>query len=335
MPQRPIPHKTNKPVPKQRNQPTRKGSKFVSAILLLGLFLAVAWFIFLRPEKPAFDGERAYQYLVRQCEFGPRTPGSEGHTQCKQFLVDELKRYCDRVVQQDFDYRDKKDSTNIYYGTNIIASINLHPKKRKRIMLCAHWDTRPWADNDPLPENHSQPIIGANDGASGVAVLLEIADALHRIKLEIGVDIILFDLEDIGDRQFEEHPDSLNPFSVGAEYFVENNKQYRPAYGILLDMIGDSSLQIEKEAYSLINARSIVDKVWAAARRVDAAAFVDAEGVAVNDDHVPFLRRGIPVINIIDFDYPHWHTLEDTPDKCTAKSLQQVGNVLIDLLINE
>lgn len=299
------------------------------------MLLAVIWFLFFRTARPSFNGERAFQYLVQQCNFGPRNPGSDGHAKCRQFLVDELKKYCNRVVQQDFDYRDKKDSTNIYRGSNIIASINLHPKKRKRIMLCAHWDTRPWADNDPAPENYSKPIMGANDGASGVAVLLEVAHALQNAKLEIGVDIILFDLEDIGDHLYEEHPDSLNPFSVGAEYFAEHNKQYRPAFGILLDMVGDSSLRIKKEAYSLANAGPIVNKIWSVAQKVGASAFVDLEGEAISDDHIPFLRRGIPAVDIIDFDYPYWHTLEDTPDKCSVGSLRQVGDVLLEVLLTE
>jgi len=335
MPPKSTSKKTHKASPKVQRLLLKKFLKIISRLLLPALLLGIVWFIFSRSVKPTFNGERAFQYLVQQCEFGPRNPASEGYTRCKQFLVDELEKHCDRVGQQEFEYRDKKDSTNIYRGTNIIASINLHPKKRKRIMLCAHWDTRPWADNDPLPENHSKPIIGANDGASGVAVLLELARALKKAKLDIGVDIILFDLEDIGDHQYYEYPDSLNPFSVGSEYFAEHNKQYRPAFGILIDMIGDSDLLIKKESYSLINAEPIVNKVWAAARITRATAFVDAEGGAVNDDHVPFLKRGIQVVDLIDFDYQYWHTMGDTPDKCSAESLQQLGNVLIEILLRE
>lgn len=314
---------------------SKKSLKIFISLASSALILTTAWFVVISSREPTFDGDGAFQYLLQQCDFGPRNPGSEGHAQCKEFLIAELQKYCDRVGQQDFEYRDRKDSTNIYRGTNIIASINLHPRKRKRIMLCAHWDTRPWADNDPLPENHSKPIIGANDGASGVAVLLEIARTIKDSRLDIGVDIILFDLEDIGDHRYEENPDSLNPFSIGAEYFARHNEQYRPAFGILLDMVGDSDLLIKKEAYSLINAEQIVNKVWTAAQKVGATAFADVEGEAVNDDHIPFLKRGIQIINIIDFDYPYWHTLEDTPDKCSAGSLQQVGNVLIEILLNE
>jgi len=299
------------------------------------LLLLIIWQFFMKSFSLEFDGVNAYQYLMTQCEFGPRSAGSEGHDQCKEFLIRELKKNCNRVITQEFDYKDKHNPEKVYNGTNIIASVNLNPKKRKRIMLCAHWDTRPWADEDPNSSNHDQPIIGANDGASGVAVLMETARILKDLNLNIGVDIILFDLEDLGDHQAEQYPDSLNPFSIGSSYFAANNAGYRPYFGILLDMVGDSDLQIKKETYSLVNAEPIVNKVWAAAQKAEASAFVDLEDGAIMDDHVPFLKRGISVIDLIDFDYPYWHTLEDTPDKCSPQSLQQIGDVLLEVILNE
>ena len=335
MPQKSSPIKSNKTNSKTRRITSKKFLGIISSLLIVGLLTIIIWFVFFRTTKPKFDGEQAFQYLVQQCEFGPRNPGSSGHAECKAFLTSELKKYCDRVEQQDFEYQDKKDPMNIYHGTNIIASINLHPKERKRIMLCAHWDTRPWADQDPIPENHSQPIIGANDGASGVAVLLEIAWILKSHKPDISVDIILFDLEDIGDYKAEQYPDSLNPFSMGSEYFVSNNNGYNPAYGILLDLIGDQDLQIKKEAFSVTNAEPIVNKVWNAANKVGAKAFSETSGEAIYDDHIPFLKKGISVIDLIDFDYPYWHTAGDTPDKCSTKSLQEVGDVLVEVIFSE
>lgn len=294
---------------------------------LLGIF---AWKYFFA--KPVFDGQRAFAYLQQQCDFGPRTPGSEAHRRCGDFLAAELGKFADKVWEQQFDYRDKKDTSRVYRGRNIVASFNLKPAKGFRVMLCAHWDTRPWADKDPDPASHLLPVPGANDGASGVAALLEMARILHSRWPDFGVDIVLFDLEDLGDYNAEAFPDSLNPFCIGSEHFAASRRDYRPRYGILLDMVGDKDLVIKKEAISRAQAPQLVERVWAAARRARASAFVDETGVALQDDHVPFLKRGIPVIVLVDFDYPYWHTVSDTPDKCSAESLQQVGDVLVEMI---
>ena len=202
-------------------------------------------------------------------------------------------------------------------------------------MLCAHWDSRPTADQDPDPANHQKAVLGANDGASGVAVLLEMAHILHHNPLDFGIDIVLFDLEDMGDHGAGLESDSLTPFCIGSQYFVKNRPGYHPRFGILLDMVGDKELRFEREGYSWGRAPQVVTKVWNAAKEVGATAFVEEIREPVLDDHVPFLEKGIKVIDIIDFDYPHWHTINDTPDKCSAESLQQVGDVLIEVLYNE
>lgn len=208
--------------------------------------------------KPPFNGKSAMEYLEKQCSFGPRNPNSEGHRKCLEYLTAELKKYCDRVDHQNFTYTDKRDSSIKLNGTNIIASINLQPKSKKRVLLCAHWDTRPWADKDPDSVNHDKPILGANDGASGVAVLLEIAKIIKANPLDIGVDIILWDLEDYGEHNAELFPDSLNPYCIGSDYFAKNNKSYWPTYGILLDMVGDKNLDlpIEKKIRITVPRRS-------------------------------------------------------------------------------
>lgn len=288
--------------------------------------------IFYSSPKPSFSGERAFRYLKMQCDFGPRAPGSEGHQKCGDFLVEELKKYADSVWEQAFDYTDREDTSRVYRGRNIIASFNLKPPNNYRVLLCAHWDTRPYADKDADPANRRLPVPGANDGASGVAALLEMARILKQHPLDFGVDIILFDLEDLGAYNASLYPDSLNQFCIGSEHFAGSQPEYRPRYGILLDMVGDKSLIIKKEGYSVANAGSVVNKVWAAARKTGASAFVEEEGELLQDDHVPFLKRGIPVIDLIDFDYPYWHTIQDTPDKCSAESLQQVGDVLVEVL---
>ncbi len=177
---------------------------------------------------------------------------------------------------------------------------------------------------------------GANDGASGVAVLIEMARLLHEEPPDVGVDLVLFDLEDLGDYATADTTAPHTPFALGSAAFVRANPTYRPTYGILLDMVGDENLRIAKEGYSQANAPRIVEKVWTAAETVGADAFVDAPGGAVEDDHLPFLRQGIPVIDLIQTPFPAtWHTTADTPEHVSAASLQQVGDVLVEVIYSE
>ncbi|MFQ5823301.1 MAG: DUF4910 domain-containing protein [bacterium] len=212
--------------------------------------------------------------------------------------------------------------------TNIIASFA--PEKNERILLCAHWDTRPWADQDPDLENRDKPILGANDGASGVAVLLEVAKTIQISEPKFGVDIIFFDGEDAG------LPGQTDSYALGSQYFAKNKDfHYHPQFGILLDMVGDKDLQIYQEENSLEYAPQIVEKVWNKAQRLELQAFIPTPGYEVTDDHMPLLRAGIPCIDLIDFNYDYWHTLEDTPDKCSPESLAQVGQLLLSLLYED
>jgi glutaminyl-peptide cyclotransferase len=306
-----------------------------------GIFLAglLYWYFSEQKVRPDFDGARALDYVERQVAFGPRVPGTEAHRQTRDFLVQTLSQFADQVGVQRFSYTDRHDSTKTYEGSNIIASFNVGPDYRRRIMLAAHWDTRPTADKDPVEANRLLPVPGANDGASGVAVLLELASLMKATRPGIGVDIVLFDLEDLGDELEEEADDTSavrNPFSIGSEAFASANPDYRPSYGIVLDMVCDENLRLPKEANSMAAARPIVDKVWRAARRVGASAFLDETGQAVMDDHIPFLRRGIRVIDVIHQPFPsYWHTIEDTPDKCSAQSLEEVGQVVVEVVYSE
>lgn len=304
----------------------------VAGLLILAA-VAVIYFMLLQPSRPPFDAERAFSYLERQVAFGPRVPGTEPHQATLEYLAAELEKSADVVGRHTFTYRDRRDSSRVYEGTNLIASFNVDPQVTKRVLLAAHWDTRPWADQDPDAGKRRLPVPGANDGASGVAVLLEMAHVLAANPLPFGVDIVLFDLEDIGDDHFTRFPDSLNAFAIGSAQFVENHPTYRPTYGILLDMVGDRNLRIPREQLSLERAPHIMRRIWTAARRVGADAFVDEDGSYVYDDHVAFLQRGIPVVNLIHWPFPsYWHTTEDTPDKCSPESLLQVGNVVIKML---
>ena len=293
--------------------------KKTSALLicLLAIWLPVF------AQTPVFDGERAYQYLEKQCAFGPRNPGSAGHQQCLDYLVQTLEVSANQVRRQLFTLDDPKSSVE-WPCANVIASFGT---QKDRILLCAHWDTRPWADNDPNPQNHETPILGANDGASGVAVLLEIAELFKGNPPPVGVDIVLFDGEDAG------VSGDNDTWCKGSDYFAKHlffSQKYSAA--ILLDMIGDADLEIPMEQHSLIYAPQIVSRVYGIARQLGVYQFVKKDGMAMIDDHLPLLRAGIPAIDLIDFDYPYWHTIEDKPDKCSAESLEAVGSVLMEFI---
>lgn len=280
---------------------------------------------------PVFDALTSYDYLLKQTDFGPRNPGSKGHGQCRDWLIKELKKYAPSVATQNFEHFDVRLDT-IIQMTNVIASFHL--ESVKRILLCAHWDTRPRADNDTEVNSH-KPIIGANDGASGVAVLLEIARILKDNPTDAGIDIVLFDGEDYGPQG------NLDEYLLGSRYFAQNMlKSYKPAFGILLDMVGDAQLSIPIEYHSNRYAPQIVEKVWSAAEKLGFTQFERRNGSAVSDDHVPLIQAGIKCIDIIDFQYPdkshaYWHTLQDLPDKCSPQSLKAVGQTVLEVIYNE
>lgn len=275
-----------------------------------------------------FDGEKAHDYLVRQTSFGPRAPGLPGHERCLQFLRAELGKSADRVDVQEFYFT--LPSGKRLTLTNVIASFNI--RASHRVALSAHWDTRLWADKDPEEKNRKKPIIGANDGASGVAVLLEIARQLKANPPTSGVDLLLFDGEDLGTSG---RPES---FSVGSRHFVRNKPAgFTPQFCINIDMIGDRNLTIYREQNSERLAPDIQNLVFSTARQLNVTQFIDAQGAEITDDHLPLNEVGIPTVNLIDFDYPdesngYWHTMADTPDKCSAESLSAVGRVLMAII---
>jgi len=273
---------------------------------------------------PEFNAENAFKHLEKQCEFGARVPGTAAHLKCRDYLVATLQSYADRVLQQPFKaiVESDKRSVSCY---NIIA--NFQSSKTQRILLCAHWDTRPWADRDPDPANHNKPVPGANDGASGVAVLLEIARIIKITPPQYGVDIVFFDAEDFGSYG------QNDTWALGSKQFANQViKNYQPALGILLDLIGDADQQIYIEQNSHRYARKIVDRVWNVAEQMGIAEFIPDVRFDVYDDHLNLLEIGIPTIDIIDFDYQYWHTVADTPDKCSPKSLENVGKVVLGVL---
>lgn len=295
----------------------------------MGNRLKISFYIFLFSfmavfcQVPVFDKNRAFGYLKKQCQFGPRFPGSKGHADCLAFLFEEMKRLSDKAVQQSFTALDPQRNQSITL-TNIIASFG---KQRERLLFCAHWDTRVFADADPIPQNRRKPVPGANDGASGVAVLLEIAQILKQHGSPRGVDLVLFDGEDGGSEM------QLETWCIGSRYFTKRKlRDYLPIYAVLLDMVGDRELTLPIENNSQKFAPHVVGKVWRKARELGLPAFEQRIGYEVVDDHLELLKAGISAIDVIDMDYPYWHTVQDTPDKCSPESLWSVGTLLLYLI---
>jgi len=271
-----------------------------------------------------FSGTRAFDLLKRQVALGPRVPDSSQHAQCRELIADELEPYCTRISEQAFS---RTVNGRDYTFRNIIAYI--HPNAQKLIVLAAHYDTRPFADHD-RPENYSTPIPGANDGASGVAVLLELARVLHgRLPDEVGILFLFTDGEDTGL--------TASQMFSGAEYFA-NHMSYelkrRIEFGILLDMIGDASLNIKPEKHSETVASGIYDALLELQGMLELSGFMDVGQYNVLDDHIAFIEQGIRMYDLIDFDYSYWHTVEDTVGHCSADSLQTVGLCVANLVLN-
>lgn len=276
------------------------------------------------PEAPpVFSGQKAYQILLDFCALGPRNPGSTAHRQAADFIFGHLEKPPFQVKRQAFVFYDslKRDSLDL---VNIIALF--HPERKRRIFFSTHWDSRPYADREADTALHRRPILGANDGGSGVAVLLALAELLAEKDPKIGVDLVFFDGEDYG-------PEGVvSQYLLGSKYFAKNAGGYYAEFGILLDMVGDSDLTIYQEQYSTLFAGPVVQKVFTRARKLGLSAFVPEVRHTVMDDHVPLLEIGLPVIDLIDFDFPFWHTLADRPEVCSPKSLEQVGQLLVSLI---
>lgn len=268
-----------------------------------------------------FDQDRAFRDLVKQCDFGPRVPNTRAHARCADWLVAQLRPLADSVTRQQFTAEVDGERLRL---TNLIATFN--PKGKDHVLLCAHWDSRPRAERDRDPAKRSQPILGANDGASGVAVLLELARVFKARPPKQKVTLVLFDGEDYGT--------TIDTMFLGSRYFAQRYSEPAPNWAVLLDMVGDKHLRLPQERISLQRAPAVVKRLWDAAQRAGSTAFTPKPGPSVLDDHVELLDRGIPCINIIDFTYPHWHTSADTPDKCSAESLGQVGRAVLEALEN-
>ena len=297
----------------------------------------------LNPVGPAFIADSAMAYCQAQCDFGPRTMNSKAHDLCEEWIVNKFKGFGLEVETQKADLTGW-DGTKLH-STNIIAHFN--PQAERRILICAHWDSRPWADNDPDSTNWHKPVLAANDGASGVGVMLEVARLLQNdTTLAIGVDLVCFDAEDYGTPQWaEKNEDSENTWALGAQYWAKNlPENYKPQFGILLDMVGGQGAKIYQEQNSIRYAASIVDKVWSAARHAGfSSVFANEVGGGVTDDHIPVNEAGIPTVDIIPF-YPDcrqssfgptWHTINDDMEHLDINTLKAVGQTLIQVIYSE
>jgi Zn-dependent M28 family amino/carboxypeptidase len=295
-----------------------------SIFVLLTIFLTSC-----QTNEIKFDGNSSFIWLEKQCDFGPRNPGSTGYFDCKEFLLQNLREFSDTVFTQNFTYTELREN-NTYDLSNIIAEFKADSEKH--ILLGAHWDTRPWADQDLNPSNHFTPIIGANDGASGVAVLLELAKMFKSNQPPVNISIVLFDGEDMG---VEGIPDS---YAKGSQYFAENLPIKKPDFGIIIDLIGDRILEIPIERHSYRVAPDLVNELWDLAEELKLPAFQNRLGYDIYDDHIPLWEIAeIPAIDLIDFNYPnqrinYWHTLNDVPQNCSPESLEQVGRLLINYI---
>ena len=291
---------------------------------------------------PRFSASNAMQFINEQCEFGPRVTGSEASRLCGDYLVERFKAFGAEVEEQ-------TGTVTIWDGSklsarNIFARIN--PSSPNRILLCAHWDSRPWADNDEDEANYHTPILAANDGASGVAVLLEICRLLQEEPVQVGVDLICFDAEDLGTPQWaEDRSDASDTWCLGSSLWEEKAtaEGYKARYGILLDMVGGYGASFSREGISMQLAGPVVNRVWQLAGQLGYRQFFPLKDSGhITDDHINVNRAGVPCIDIIPYYRegpssfgPTWHTVKDTPENIDPNVLEAVGQTITQLIYNE
>lgn len=289
-----------------------------------------------KDDKPAgavtttdFNADSALSYARQQVAFGPRIPNTEAARKTGDWIVSKLKATADTVLEQTWTHPTAKGEK--LRMRNIFA--RFRPNETNRVLYLTHWDTRPVADSDPDPANRTKPFDGANDGASGVGLLLAIADALKKTPPGVGVDLLFVDGEDWGD--FDTNTDVL----IGSEYFATHlpSANYKPLYGVLFDMIGDQDLAIYQEGNSINAAPEVVQKMWGRAKQMGyESTFIPQAKLTVTDDHVPLIKAGLRVIDVIDLDYGpdnKWHhAIADKMEHVSAKSLKIVGDVALALL---
>jgi hypothetical protein len=277
--------------------------------------------------QPApINGDRAYSYLQQICAIGPRPAGSEANARQRKLVADHFAKLGGAVREQPFSAVDPISGQPVAMA-NLIGS--WFPERTDRVLICAHYDTRPHPDQETTQERYDQPFIGANDGASGVALLMEIAHHLNDLPTKRGVDLVLLDGEELVYGRTGEYFLGSKAFAKAYAQGRRSGKvKYRYSAGILLDMVGGRNLLIKREPYSVKLAPRLVEEVWQVARRIGARSFRRELGREVMDDHLALNDGGIPTIDLIDFDYPHWHLASDRPEQCSGASLAEVGRVV-------
>jgi len=291
--------------------------------LFIVLYVAIAG---CQTKVPSFSGEKAFTHLVNQCDFGPRNPGSDGHKNALKYFMEVMAPLADTVYTQSFTETMPRTNQKVEMN-NVIARFNIRAKKQ--IMISAHWDTRPWGDRGSSLIERETPILGANDGASGVAVILELARILKNNSPALGVNLVLFDAEDYGTSG-----DSWS-YCKGSQYFAKNLPIPFPDYAINLDMVGDANLNVYIERYSYKQNPKLVMELWGKAEELNLTGFKKMAYYTIFDDHVPLYEiAGIPAVDIIDFDYPdektnYHHTHNDVVENCSPQSLWQVGTLMV------
>ncbi|MCH2123328.1 MAG: M28 family peptidase [Pirellulaceae bacterium] len=316
----------------------------------VGILVALSWVFFLQDGSAGsrgrgrisrwtlgdipFDGSRSFKFLQEICEIGPRPSGSKGMQQQQEMLTEHFVRLGAQVSMQEWDERHPLDGSRVSMKNMIIE---WHPERLDRIVLCAHYDTRPYPDQDPV--NPRGVFVGANDGASGVALLCELGRHMPKFRSVYGVDFVFFDAEEFV------FPDDRGKYFLGSEYFAKSYlaqvPRHRYHWGVLFDMVGDEDLHLyrEKNSYLWSDTRPLVKDIWSTARAMQVTEFIDRTRHKIRDDHLALHDIAkIPTCDIIDFDYPrtsgvkYWHTEQDTPEKCSALSLAKVGWVTLEWL---
>jgi glutaminyl-peptide cyclotransferase len=278
---------------------------------------------------PPIDGKRAYDYLKKICEIGPRTAGSDANTRQREMVKAHFTKMGAQVREQPFQTQDPQTGQALTL-VNLIGA--WHPDRTERIVIGAHYDTRPHPDEEDDPVRRAMPFLGANDGASGVALEMEIAHHLDKLDTRWGVDLVLFDGEEL---VYGNSP-TVGEYFLGSIEFAQRYAdqvdagriKYRYVGGIVLDMVGGRNLQIKVEPNSRRFAPELVNQVWRVAGALKAKSFKNQMGREVRDDHLPLNDKNIPTIDLIDFDYPYWHRADDLPKNCSAESLEEVGRVV-------
>ncbi|MCB2229313.1 M28 family peptidase [bacterium] len=278
-------------------------------------------------EPPEFDGNRAYEYLKKQVSFGPRMPGTEAWRQCRSYYYHFFDSLGLAVDSQSFHFYDPYSRADVPL-VNVIARHRSGDEDAPPILLGAHWDSRPRTDFHSDSTRIDEPIDGANDGASGVAVLMELAALVAQQAPGVNIDLVLFDGEDWG------KPRDIDYYLLGSKHFARQGIRGKYKFGIVVDMIGDADQQIYREMYSEQFYKPLNDMIWREAVALGRTTFIDMTKYRVIDDHLPLSTAGVPTVLLIDFDYPYWHTENDTPDKCSPEALANVGAVLARIIYN-